>query len=332
MQDVTSVPVVNAPPRRASHYVEARRVLHRFGREEVLAGVDIAARPGEIHALLGPNGAGKTTLLRAIMGLLIPTSGTIRVLDADPGSRRIDLRRRVGFIPSGDRSLYLRISGLENLRFFARLHGMSRREALPRIDEAIAAVGLTDAARRPVSGYSHGMQKRLSVARTLLTRPEVLLVDEATHDLDPAAADQVRGLVRDIARSGTAVIWTTQRIDEIRGLADEVTLLRRGEVCFAGSVPELMKHARLRGYLLRLGRLAQDDDLSDLQSALGAMGDLRRLRDGAGAHSSLTLADDVVLGDAISRLVAAGAVVLSCTEERSALEEAFRSLTGDPAT
>jgi ABC-2 type transport system ATP-binding protein len=296
-----------------------------------LAGVDLAACPGEIHALLGPNGAGKTTLLRALMGLLVPTSGEIRVLGMDPGQRPVELRRRVGLVPSGDRSLYLRISGLENLRFFARLHGMRGREATARSLEAIAAVGLAAEARRPVSAYSHGMQKRLAVARALLTDPEVLLVDEATHDLDPEAADQVRTLVRRAAEEGTAVVWTTQRIDEIRGLADEVTLLRRGEVCFAGSVPELMEHARLRGYLLRLGDDPEGPPLDLLRAVLGDMAELRAAREGVGAHCSLTLAEGVLLGDAIAALANAGIPVVSCTEERSALEEAFRSLTGDPA-
>ncbi|MGD9570393.1 MAG: ABC transporter ATP-binding protein [Thermoleophilia bacterium] len=312
--------------------MEARGVRHRFDGEEALKGVDLAVSPGHIHALLGPNGAGKTTLLRAVMGLLVPSEGTISVLGENPASRDLGFRRRVGFVPSGDRSLYLRISGLENLRFFARLHGLPWREARSRVAAAIEDVGLTDAARRPVSTYSHGMQKRLSVARTLLTRPEVLLVDEATHDLDPEAADQVRALVRDIADRGTAVIWTTQRIDEIRGFAEAVTLLRRGEVCFDGSVPGLMEHARMRGYLLRLDEATDADDLARLRGAVEGMGTLEPSVPGSTSHLSLALADDVILGDAIARLVSAGAQVISCTEERSALEEAFRSLTGDPGT
>ncbi len=317
---------------RASTRVEARAVLHRFGENTVLDGVDLDVPEGQIHALLGPNGAGKTTLLRSIMGLLVPAGGEIRVLGMDPGLRPIELRRRVGLVPSGDRSLYLRISATENLRFFARLHGMKGAEAARRATEAIDSVGLAEAARRPVRHYSHGMQKRLALARALLTSPDVLLVDEATHDLDPEAADQVRALVRAAADDGVAVIWTTQRIDEIRGLADEVTLLRRGSICFRGSVPELMEHARLRSYLLRLGETADGvAPLARARGVLGSMGELRPTRDEDGIHFSLLLADGVVLGEAVAALSNAGVPVLSCTEARSALEEAFRSLTGDPA-
>ena len=113
-------------------------------------------------------------------------------------------------------------------------------------------MGLEDSARVRVGVYSHGMQKRLAVARALLVDPAVLLVDEATHDLDPEAAENVRSLVRDLAGRGTAIIWTTQRVDEVRGFADSVTLLARGRTRFAGTVAQLMAHAFPRRYLLRL--------------------------------------------------------------------------------
>jgi ABC-type multidrug transport system ATPase subunit len=104
----------------------------------------------------------------------------------------------------------------------------------------LAAVGLTDAARRRVATYSHGMQKRLSIARALLTQPAVLLVDEATHDLDPEGAQRVRGLVAERAAAGAAVVWATQRVDEIGDFAHRVTLLSGGRVRFTGSVGELL--------------------------------------------------------------------------------------------
>jgi ABC-2 type transport system ATP-binding protein len=110
----------------------------------------------------------------------------------------------------------------------------------------LEAVGLTDAARRRVGVYSHGMQKRLSIARALLTAPGVLLVDEATHDLDPEGAERVRSLVAERAAAGAAVVWTTQRVDEISGFAGRVTLLSAGRVRLAGSVSELLAEAGVR--------------------------------------------------------------------------------------
>jgi ABC-2 type transport system ATP-binding protein len=215
----------------------------RFGVLTALAGIDLTVRSGEIHALLGPNGAGKTTLLRTLAGLVEPTAGTVHVVgvDASRGPRR--LRGLVGLVPSSDRSAYQRISGVENLAFFARLHGMRKRAAFARAREVLGDVGLGDKADVPVGQWSHGMQQRLSVARALLTDPPVLLIDEATHDLDPAAAATVRGLVAARAERGTAILWATQRLDELRGFAGEVTLMASGIAAFNGTVEALAARA-----------------------------------------------------------------------------------------
>jgi ABC-2 type transport system ATP-binding protein len=220
--------------------LEVRGLRRRFDRRWALDGVDLVVPAGEIHALLGPNGAGKTTLLRTIGGLVAPTEGSVSVLGLDVTAASRTRRGHVGLVPSGDRTFYLRISGLENLVFFARLQGLPRRKAVARAQEVLAAVGLADAARRRVATYSHGMQKRLSIARALLTEPGVLLVDEATHDLDPEGAERVRSLVVERAAAGSAVVWATQRVEEISGFANCVTLLSAGQVRFTGSVGELL--------------------------------------------------------------------------------------------
>ena len=223
--------------------IDVRRLERRFGRRHALVGIDLTVRSGEIHALLGPNGAGKTTLLRTLAGLVAPTAGTVHVLgiDASGGPRR--LRGRVGLVPSSDRSAYQRISGLENLAFFARMHGMRKRAAFARAREVLADVGLAERADDAVGTWSHGMQQRLSVARALLTDPPVLLIDEATHDLDPAAAANVRELVGARAARGAAVLWATQRLEELRGFAGEVTLVSAGAAVFNGSVEALAARA-----------------------------------------------------------------------------------------
>jgi ABC-2 type transport system ATP-binding protein len=308
--------------------VSARQVVRRFGEVVALDGVSLTVRPGEIHGLLGPNGAGKTTLMRILTGLVEADAGEISIAGCDPAQNTRALRTRIGLVPSGDRSLYLRLSGLENLLFFARLQGLRRRAALARAAEAIEAVGLTHAARNRVGEYSHGMQKRLSVARGLLTDPVVLLVDEATHDLDPEAAENIRSLVRDLAARGTAILWTTQRVDEVRGFADAVTLLARGQVKFAGTVPALMAHALPRRYLVQLrSRGLQDRPTDTLRAALEGLGTITATADGGFDHHLLALRDDAVLGDALARIRDAGYELLGCRDERSGVEEAFLSLT-----
>ncbi len=215
----------------------------RFGARVAIAGIDLQVDAGEIHALLGPNGAGKTTLLRTLAGLVDPTAGTVRVAGIDSSKGPRGLRGKVGLVPSSDRSAYQRISGVENLAFFARLHGMRKQAAFARARAVLADVGLADRADDPVNGWSHGMQQRLSVARALLTDPPVLLIDEATHDLDPEAAATVRELVAARADDGAAVLWATQRLDELRGFASEVTLLKDGFAAFIGSVEALAERA-----------------------------------------------------------------------------------------
>lgn len=312
--------------------IQADRVSRAFGARRALSDVSLRVEAGELRALLGPNGAGKTTLLRILSGVITPTSGRVAVLGRDTTREDRLLRQAIGLVPSGDRSFYLRISGLENLVFFARLHGLRRRPAVARSLQVLESMGLTDAARVPVGEYSHGMQKRLAVARALLTDPAVLLVDEATHDLDPQGARVVRDLVGEVARAGAAVVWATQRIEEIRGFVDGVTLLDRGEVRFAGSVSELLAQTECRRYLVQLRNGRPGEGLSHLSDVLGEAGLLSRAPDGAPDHYLLLLTDGEVLGEALARFTAANVQVLSCREERPQIEEAFLLLTGRNGT
>ncbi len=312
--------------------VEAVGVGRSFGSKVALEDVSIRIRAGAVHALLGPNGAGKTTLLRVLIGLVQPDVGDVWLMGIPwSGSSSRAVRRLFGFVPSGDRTFYLRISGLENLAFFARMYGLSRREAIARSREVLEAVELSDAADVVVGVYSHGMQKRLSLARALLLSPPILFVDEATHDLDPEASARARSLVSDAAKNGTAVLWTTQRVDEIRGFADRVTLLDRGSVRFEGTVPELMGTSGTRRFLLHIarhpGRSPMIDRVVDLVGERAAV-----LPAGGtgeeGEHLLMVLQADAVLGDVIAAIANDGIHVVACREERSGIEQAFLRLTG----
>jgi ABC-2 type transport system ATP-binding protein len=329
------VDVREAPPSAEVIPVEASGVRRRFRDVVALDGASIRIPSRSIHALLGPNGAGKTTLIRVLTGLVEPDEGEVRLMGIPlTGVTSREIRRLFGFVPSGDRTFYLRISAVENLVFFGRLYGLSRRQALARADAVLEAVDLTEAARLPVGVFSHGMQKRLSLARALLLDPPILFVDEATHDLDPEASARARELVADAARGGAAVVWATQRVDEIRGFADRVTLLDRGVVRFEGTVPELMGTVGARRFLLHLARERGGDEqiervtdlLAPVGSVLPAGGEADG--DGDGEHLLLVLQADAVLGDAIATLANAGIRVVACREERSGIEEAFLRLTG----
>jgi len=316
-------------PGASATALEVRAVTRTFGALTVLDGVCMRTEAGEVRALLGPNGAGKTTLLRILSGLTAPSTGQV-VFHTTDGARPggWEARGLVGLVPSGDRSFYLRLSGLENLVFFARLYGLGRAQARRRAADLLGRVGLSDAAGRRVGLYSQGMKRRLAAARALLVEPPVLLVDEATHDLDPDGARTIRELVRDVARDGTAVLWVTQRLDEIRGFADTVTVLASGAVRFDGTVDQLISTSRGRRYVVRLA--ADGSDPAFLRSALGGVAALDPAS-GDGEHYRLTLAPGTVLGRALACLTDAGAAILGCHHERSEVEEAFLALTASAA-
>jgi len=319
--------VTSAPPP-----VELVNVARRFKETVALDGVSLRIDAGSIHALLGPNGAGKTTLIRVMTGLVEPDAGEVRLMGIRlSGVTSREIRRLFGYVPSGDRTFYLRISATENLVFFGRLYGLSRRRALVRAAEVLEAVELTDAAMLPVGVFSHGMQKRLSLARALLLDPPILFVDEATHDLDPEASARARELVAGAVRVGAAVVWATQRVDEIRGFADRVTLIDRGVVRFEGTVPELMGTSAARRFLLHIARqpgggsvIERVTDLLGPSASVLPAGD----EGGEGEHLLIVLEGDVALGDAIAVLANDGIKVVACREERSEIEQAFLKLTG----
>lgn len=316
------------PPREPRIIVH--EVSRRFAATMALQGVSLNVDPGEIRALLGPNGAGKTTLLRILAGLTTPSAGSAHVMGHAVASGSRTMRSQIGFVPAGDRTLYMRISGLENLIFFARLYGVGLREATARAWELLEQVHLLDAARLPVGRYSHGMRKLLSVARGLLTEPPVLLLDEATLSLDPEGAQRIRHLVVRAARNGAAVLWATQRLDEIREFADTVTLLSAGQVRFSGTVGELIAEAELRTFLIRVRNTAAYGGAPwepGLRKAIGNRGAITD--DGSSQLDQyvLTLADGEVLSDAIAALSAAHFQVLTCQPVRPELEVAFLQLT-----
>ena len=176
------------------------------------------------------------------------------------------------------------------------------------------------------------MQKRLSVARALITDPSVLLVDEATHDLDPEGARRVRALVEDCARRGAAVVWATQRLDEIRSFADRVTLLAHGRARFAGTVPGLLEHSRPRRYVVQLrnGSMTGRRLAVRSQEALGGLGTIVLTGDAESEHFLLDLSRNTLLGSAFVALAAARIDVVACREDRSDIEDAFVALTEEP--
>ena len=213
----------------------------RRHRKDVVAldGLSLAVPEGELFGLLGPNGAGKTTTIKILTTLLIPTSGRATVLGQDVVREAKQIRKRIGFVFGGERGLYYRLSGADNLRYFAELYSVLPREIGPRVVELLALVGLSDRADERVEGYSRGMKQRLHLARTLLHRPLVLFLDEPTIGLDPIGARELRKIVTDLHAQGTTIILTTHYLFEADAMCQRIGVIDHGHLVALGTPGEL---------------------------------------------------------------------------------------------
>ena len=206
---------------------------------EAVRGVSFAIEEGELYGLLGPNGAGKTTTIKMLITLLIPTSGTARVLGHDVVDDAQWVRSHIGYVFGGERGLYERLSGLDNLRYFAELYGVEARLQRRRIDELLELVGLDGREQERVEGYSRGMKQRLHVARGLLHDPPVVFLDEPTIGLDPVGARELRALIASLAEGGKTVLLTTHYMFEADALCDRIAVIARGRIVAEGTPGEL---------------------------------------------------------------------------------------------
>jgi ABC-2 type transport system ATP-binding protein len=206
---------------------------------QALRGISFEVERGELFGLLGPNGAGKTTTIKILTTLLLPSSGTARVLGFDPANEAGEVRRRVGHVFGGDRGLYDRLSALDNLKYFADLYRVPLREKKARIEYLLELVGLTGRERERVETYSRGMRQRLHIARGLLHDPEVLFLDEPTIGLDPVGAREVRETIAGLREQGKTILLTTHYMYEADELCQRLAVIAGGTFVAEGTPAEL---------------------------------------------------------------------------------------------
>jgi len=218
--------------------------VFRRSIKEVVAVEDVSfeVEAGELFGLLGPNGAGKTTTVKMLTTLLIPTLGTASVMGHDVVKNAKAVQKRIGFIFGGERGLYWRLSGIDNLRYFASLYHVDPAVAKKRIPALLDLVGLHDRGNERVEGYSRGMKQRLHVARTLLHDPEVLFLDEPTIGLDPVGARDFRQVIRDLQSQKKTILLTTHYMFEADALCQRVAVIDHGRIIALDTPANLKRH------------------------------------------------------------------------------------------
>jgi len=204
--------------------------------------VSFEIEEGELFGLLGPNGAGKTTTVKMLTTLLMPTLGSASVKGFDVVAQAGDVRKRIGFIFGGERGLYWRLSGIDNLRYFASLYNLDYDVTKKRIPELLDLVGLNGRGDEKVEGYSRGMKQRLHVARTLLHDPDVLFLDEPTLGLDPVGAREFRQVILDLQSEKKTILLTTHYMFEADALCDRIAIINHGKIIAIDTPGGLKKH------------------------------------------------------------------------------------------
>jgi ABC-2 type transport system ATP-binding protein len=226
--------------------IQCMELSKEFGGKMAVRNVDLRVERGSITALVGPNGAGKTSLLKILAGLILPTSGKAlicgREIEVDPRGAK----KRLGFIPSEERSFYWRLTGRQNLRFFAALHGLGGPNTEDRIESLLKSVALEKAGDQSFRYYSTGMKQSLGIARGLLHDPAVLLMDEPTRSLSPDISDNIQRLIRALARTeNRTVLIASHNLMEVELLADRIAILHQGGIKAEGTMSELRSAAGL---------------------------------------------------------------------------------------
>lgn len=202
----------------------------RCTETDALRGVSLQVSSGEVLALLGPNGSGKSTTLKLIATILLPDEGSVQVNGSDTRNDAQSVRKQVGFALASERTFFPRLTVNENLDFFATLEDVPRRERAYRIQGILSELAIEEHANKQVMKLSSGLYQRLGIARALIKRPRVLLLDEPSRSLDPAAATRFWDLVRELARTGITIVLATHSFAEAMAVADRVAVLSRGEL------------------------------------------------------------------------------------------------------
>lgn len=297
--------------------IETQDLTKHYGQVVAVDGLTLAVAKGEVFGLLGPNGSGKTTTILMLLGLTDPTSGMVRVLGHDPSRNPLEVKRRVGYLPDSV-GFYDDLTAVENLRYTARLNGISREETQARIAEVLGRVGLTKVADRRTGAFSRGMRQRLGLADVLLKRPEVAILDEPTVGLDPEAAAEFLDLIRELRSHDITVLLSSHLLHQVQAVCDRVGLFRQGKMVLEGTFETLADRVLGGAYRIRVEVLKPDG----VEPVLRGIPGVRTLQQARPGTFTLEAQADC-RAEVARRVVGKGADLMALTLERPSLDEIY---------
>jgi len=222
--------------------IQTNNLTKQYGEKTAVDDVSFQVYPGEIFGFLGPNGAGKTTTIKMIVGLLKPSSGTVKVSDFDVQSQPLQAKATSGYVPD-EPNLYPKLTGRELLRFVGDLYGIPREQVNRRSEELLKLFDLFHVVDDTIDSYSHGMQQKTAIASALVHDPKVLIMDEPTVGLDPKSARLIKDILRQMADRGAAIFLSTHILEIAERMCDRIGIINQGQIIAAGTMDELREMA-----------------------------------------------------------------------------------------
>jgi len=297
--------------------IETHDLTKHYGSIVAVDHLSLTVEAGQVFGMLGPNGSGKTTTILMLLGLTDPTSGTVQVLGHDPSRNPLAVKRRVGYLPDSV-GFYDDLTARENLRYTARLNGLTRQEAETRIEEVLARVGLTAVADRRAGAFSRGMRQRLGLAEVLLKRPEIAILDEPTAGLDPEAAMEFLSMIRDLRAHGITVLLSSHLLHQVQAVCDHVALFHQGRMVLQGTFESLADRVLGGAYRIRV-EVARADGLEPALRTIPGVSAFLQERPG---QFRLEAQVDC-RAEVARRVIGRGADLLGLTLERPSLDEVY---------
>lgn len=293
-----------------------------YGARTAVGALDLDIPAGQIVGLLGPNGAGKTTTISMACGVLTPSRGQVFIDGLDLAREPKQAKARLGLVPQ-ELAIYTELDAVQNLTYFGALHGLAKAELRRRVDWALELAGLTDRARELTASYSGGMKRRLNLAAGLVHEPRVLVLDEPTVGVDPQSRNHIFQTVRELARGGMAIVYTSHYMEEVEQLCDQIAIMDGGDIIARGTLRELTA-AHAGGWLeLELGGPALE-----LARVLAETAALVRLEPDAQRPHVVRCDAPLELAPLLAAVESTGARLLRVTSHQQNLETVFLRLTG----